>query len=63
MAQTMEKIENEHSLKIKKSPDLYKLKKAQKIMLDDLCFISLALIQKTSFDNALDASHRHIYPY
>ena len=39
-----------------------KMKKIKKILLDDLCFICLALIQKTSFDNALDASRSHFYP-
>ena len=47
-AKLMEKIEQTESEQLLKKKSL-NLNKAKRILLDDLCFIALALIQKTSF--------------
>ncbi len=33
----------------------------EKVLRDDLSYISLALIQRTSFEEVATRSHRHIY--
>ena len=37
------------------------IRRIKKVLLNDLCFISLALIQKTTFETIEEASHQHFY--